>query len=167
MRVVAFVLAVAAWPAIGAADPKPAPPPICAGSGDITRVEEVLACPDGGQRFSTPSARDKAGWHRAGSDDQSAFTADETTHMDSYLADGLAHLCSGDTSTDFAYVSLHRKDLGWPMDACRGARFLVIHRGEQMLELRGSPLTHGFEGAEYMIHLHQFDRVMTWKPNAP
>ena len=169
MRTVAWLgllLLSAAVPRPVAAEPAATPPPrpaICAATGDVTAVEEVLQCPgDDRRRFVERSERRTHGWHQVTDAGDAPFSADEATHMDQLLAAGLARVCAGDASADVRYESLHTKELGYALDTCRGQRFLVVIRGKARLELPGSPQVAELATVEWMIHLHDFGRRAVW-----
>ncbi len=171
MRTVAWLgllLLPAALPRAVAAEPAatPAPPPaICAATGDVTAVEEVLQCPASDtRRFVERSERRTHGWHQVTDAGDAPFSADEATQMDQLLAAGLARVCAGDTSADVRYQSLHTKELGYALDTCRGQRFLVVIRGKTRLALPGSPLVSELATVEWIVHLHDFGRRAVWPP---
>jgi len=163
MRALSLCVVVAAiWPSLASADP--ALPPICTAKGDVDRLDDVLECPksEGGERSAETSVRRKDGWHRINGGDDTRFTADETAHVDAWLAIGLAHVCSGETSTEMQYVSLHSKEYGYPLDICHGQRFLAIHRGKATLELRDSPLVDELAALAKLLRLHGLGRTASW-----
>ena len=136
---------------------------LCDIDGPIDRVEYVLDCrEDTGQSFATQLTHQPDGWR---AESGVSFTAAESTHVDALLAAGLRQICAGYTNPKLGYPSLHREEFGWPIDRCRGERFLVIYKGTKKIELR-SPLVDQIAAVEKIVHLRELGYHAVWPQRA-
>ena len=146
------------------ADPATAPSStFCSDRSPVERIDAVLVCRDGGQRYAASSTRDRTGWSYQRADGPVPFSRDESAHTDRELADGVAKLCRGANGPRILFPSMHRRELGWPLPRCQGRFELVLVKAGSRLELR-APGVAEIADVYWIARLHEFGRQAVWKP---
>ncbi len=163
----------------------PAPPPsgstargpvpadarrLCAIDAPVDRITYRLECLPSwnpGQKpkhFDEESTRESGAWVEERKSGHRPFSDYENKLIDRLLAEGLARICRGERDPNVRYLSLHRREFGWPLDACHGHRFVILRKGRDKLELR-QPLVEQIAKVEALVHLHELGRRMV-EPDA-
>jgi hypothetical protein len=139
----------------------------CASPAAVDLVTTELVCPEATYR-GWSLRRTVGGWaHVIDGTTPTAISADEATHIDQWLTDGVAQVCAGKGDPAVEFPSLHRKEYGWPLDRCRGRREnrLVLGKGALRLAL-SAPRAPELAALYLLARLHDLGRRMVW-PAAP
>jgi hypothetical protein len=159
----ALVVVAALVPALGRAEPKPSKA-MCDAKVIVDRVDDVMQCSGSDtRRFVATSVRGDSGWHEPRENFDFPFSSDESGHADVWLAEALRRICAGDDNRELRWASLHTRELGYPLDACRSnQRSLVLHKGKASFAIERPRVDELWE-MQRMLHLHAFGKQLVWK----
>jgi hypothetical protein len=140
-------------------------PSLCALASPVDKVTYALECDhegfvDGATHRTidiTSVAPTKGRWQEKRNGDQVSLNDYESTQFDALLTEAMKRICRGERDEGVRYTSLHRPELGWPLDACRGRRVITVWKGREKLALP-DPLVRQVSDLELIVHMHDFGK---------